>query len=173
MAAAAAVCHVAAVLMAMFGAALMGGCAFVVGAVAGVAMFGRVGFVVRTVFAAAFVRFGVGIARAMFGADRVFGVRMVGAMFRAIVVGQGFVGAVFQAGLIFLAFTFLAMRFAVVHRIGFVFGAMFGTYCRRAFYGRDRSRSRCDGSRRHYCRFRIGLVDRFRRFAAAERKQSR
>lgn len=133
MAAAAAVCHVAAVLLAMFGAAFMGGCAFVVGAMAGVAMFGRVGFVVRTVFAAAFVRFGVGVACAMFGADGILGVRMVGAMFGAIVVGQGFVGAVFQADFIFLAFAFFAMRFAVVHRIGFEFGAMFGTYCRRAF----------------------------------------
>lgn len=173
MATAAAVCHVTAVFLAMFGTAFMGGCAFVVGAMAGVAMFGRVGFVVRTVLAAAFVRFGVGIARAMFGADRVFGVRMVGAMFCAIVVGQGFVGAVFQTGFIFFAFTFFAMRFAVVRRIGFVFGAMVGIYCRHRRGGRNRSRRRRYCGRGHFGGLGIGLVDRFRRFAAAEGKQRR
>lgn len=149
MAAAAAVRHVTAVSLAMFGAAFMRGCTVVVGAMTGIAMFGRVGFVVSAVFATALMRLGFSIARTMFGADGVFGVRMVGAMFRAIVVGQGFVGAVFQAGFIFFALAFFAMRLAVVHRIGFVFGAMFGTYCWRAVHGGDRSRGRCNGSRCH------------------------
>lgn len=173
MAAAAAVCHVAAVLLAMFGTAFMCGCALVVSAMAWGAMLGRLGFVVRTMFATALVRLGIDIARAVFGADGVFGVRMVGAMFRAIVVGQGFVGAVFQTGFIFFAFAFFAMRFAVMQGIGFVFGAMVGIYCRHRRSGGNRSRGRryCGGS--HFGRLGIGFVDRFCRFAAAEDKQRR
>lgn len=169
---AAAIGHVAAVFFAMIRAAIMGCAALMMGAMLAAAIGGSGGFVMGTMFGAALVGAGIGVLCAMLGADLVFSPWVIGAMFRAIVFGRGFIGAMFQAGFAFFTFVFGAMLDAIMRcGIGFMFSAMFRRHGRCRWRGGS-GFSGCSAYWRHYRRL-SSCFDRFCGFAACQGQQSR
>jgi hypothetical protein len=161
----AAIGHVTAVFFAMIGTAIMRCATLMMGAMLAAAIGGSGCFVMGTMFGAALVCAGIAVLRAMLCADFVFSTWMISAMFCAIMFGNGFIGAMFQAGFAFFAFVFGAMLDTIMRcGIGFVFCAVF------------RVHGRCCGCRISggggfswcWCHYRglSSCFDRFCRFAA-------
>lgn len=161
----AAIRHVAAMVGAMLGSAFVGGIAFVMGAMFRAAAFSGFGLMMRAMFAAASMGGGCRIACAVLGANLVFLVFMVRAMFSAVVFGYGFVSAVHFAFFAFFSFVFGAVFDAIMFCGSVMFGAVFRCDCRffgfRGCNGRGRGLSR----RSDYGRFHIGF-NGFLSFAA-------
>jgi hypothetical protein len=134
MAGIAAACHIAAVLLAMFDAAIVCRCTFVLGAMRFIAIRAGFAFMVRAMFASSRGS-GSRMFGTVFGANRIFFGMMLGTMMRAIMFFYRLVCAVFDASFVFFTFVFSAMLNTVMFR-RFVFSAVFrfGLNCWRRLF---------------------------------------
>jgi hypothetical protein len=167
MAGIAAACHIAAVLLAMFGSAIMCGRAFVLGAMSLVAVGDGFAFMVCAMFAGVSRGSGSRLFGTMFGANRIFFGMVLGTMMRAIMFFYRLVFAVFDASFVFFTFVFGAMLNTVMFR-RFVFSAVFrfGLNCWRRLFDFRRYRfAGCWGGRLSDHWFSISFLYRFFCFA--------